>query len=229
MADRVVLLHSSIGDSRLWRHQVPVLAERFDVVTPDLPGWGETPLPHSPFSFVEIVSELLPAALVGNSMGGMIALRTALASPGRVDKLVLIGAGLPAWDWSEEMRSYWGEEDAAFQAGRLAEATEINLAFWVRPDLWDEVRPQQLRAFELAADHAEPEVLWPEMSDLSSLDVPTLVVCGDADKPDFLAISRHLAEQIPNAELVFLEGAGHLAGLDRPDELNELLLEFLTR
>lgn len=70
---RVVLLHAGVGDSRLWRRQVDALAGRFDVVTPDLPGFGETPVPAEPFSFVELVTALLPGALVGNSFGGKVA------------------------------------------------------------------------------------------------------------------------------------------------------------
>jgi pimeloyl-ACP methyl ester carboxylesterase len=57
--------------------------------------------------------------------------------------------------------------------------------------------------------------------------IPTLVVVGDEDKADFRAIAHHLVEQIPGADLAVVPGAGHLVGLDRPDELNALLLEFL--
>jgi len=226
---RVVLLHSSLGDSRLWRRQVDALRDRFDVVTPDLPGWGQTPIPVEPFSFVELVAGLLPGALVGNSMGGAIALRTALAHPDLVTKLVLVNAGLPAWDWSEELRDYWAAEDAAFDAGDLEAATEVNLQFWVKPEHHGEVRAQQRLALELAADRGgEPDVRWPEMPALSTLQVPTLVVLGEDDKRDFVAIAQHLAEEIPNAELARVPGAGHLVGLDQPDELNALLLEFLS-
>jgi pimeloyl-ACP methyl ester carboxylesterase len=52
-------------------------------------------------------------------------------------------------------------------------------------------------------------------------------VIGEDDKPDFKAIAQHLAEQIPGAELAVVPDAGHLVGLDRPDELNRLLLDFL--
>jgi pimeloyl-ACP methyl ester carboxylesterase len=224
---KVVLLHSALGDSRLWRRQVEALEPRFDVVTPDLPGWGRTPLPHEPFSFVDAVAEHLPAALVGNSFGGAVALRTALAHPDRVSKLVLVDAGLPAWDYTEEMRSYWAAEEAAIDAGDLDAATQINLDFWVAPDLHDEVRPQQRLALELQTEHEEPEVLWPELPPLSSLTVPTLVVVGELDKGDFRAIAQHLAEEIPDADLAVVPGAGHLVGLDQPEELNALLLEFL--
>jgi pimeloyl-ACP methyl ester carboxylesterase len=223
-----VLLHSALGDSRLWRRQVDVLADRHEVIAPDLPGWGTEPLPELPFSFVDHVAKHLPAALVGNSFGGAIALRTALAYPDRVTRLVLVDSGLPAWDWTEEMRDYFAREEEAFDAGDLDAATEINLQFWVSPEHHDEVRPQQRRALELQSAHEEPEVLWPEMPALSSLEVPVLVVVGEDDKADFLRIGEHLAEEIPGAELVLVPGAGHLVGLDQPEVLNRLLVDFLA-
>jgi 3-oxoadipate enol-lactonase len=224
---RVVLLHSALGDSRLWRHQIPALEESFDVVAPDLPGWGETPMPAEPFSFVDVVAQHLPALLVGNSFGGAIALRTALAHPDKVKKLVLVGSGLPAWDWTEEMRAYFAAEEEAIDANDLDGATEINLEFWVKPEHRDEVRPQQRRALELQSAHPEPELIWPEMPPLASLTMPTLVIVGDDDKDDFKKIAEHLAEEIPDADLVVVPGAGHLVGIDQPAELNALLLEFL--
>jgi pimeloyl-ACP methyl ester carboxylesterase len=224
---RVVLLHSALGDSRLWRRQVAALAPRFEIVAPDLPGWGETPLPAEPFSFVDAVAAHLPAALVGNSFGGLVALRTALAHPDRVSKLVLVGAGFPAWDWTEEMRDYFAAEQEAVEGGDLDAATQVNLDFWVKPEHHDDVRPQQRRALELQTAREEPEVLWPELAPLSTLDMPTLVVVGENDKGDFRAIAQHLAEQITDSELVVVPGAGHLVGVDEPEELNALLLEFL--
>lgn len=206
---------------------MPALSKRFEVVAPDLPGWGATPMPAEPFSLVEHVAQFLPGALVGNSFGGAVALRTALAHQERVERLVLIGAGLPTWDWTDEMRGYFAAEEAAIEDGDLNAATEVNLRFWVAPERRDEVRPQQRRALELQTAHEEPEILWPELAPFSSLRVPTLVVVGSEDKPDFHAIAQHLAEQIPGAELAVVEGAGHLVGLDRPDELNTLLLDFL--
>jgi 3-oxoadipate enol-lactonase len=224
---KVVLLHSALGDSRLWRRQVEALSTRFEVVAPDLPGFGETRGPTEPFSFVDVVAAHLPAALVGNSFGGMLALRTALALQERVQKLVLVAPGFPAWDWSDELRAFFAEEEAALDDGDLDRATEVNLAFWVSPEHHDEVRPQQRRALELQTAHPEPELVWPELQPLSSLVVPTRVVVGDGDKRDFRAIAEHIAAEVPGAELVVVPGAGHLVGLDAPDELNALLLEFL--
>ena len=198
------------------------------MIAPDLPGWGSEPLPELPFSFIDRVAEHLPAALVGNSFGGAIALRTALAYPDRVTRLVLIDAGLPAWDWTEEMVNYFSREEAAVEANDLDAATELNLEFWVAPEHRDEVRPQQRLSLELQTAHEEPRVDWPEMAPLSTLTMPVLVIVGEDDKADFLAIADHLATEIPGAELVTVPGAGHLAALDRPEVVNELLLDFLS-
>jgi pimeloyl-ACP methyl ester carboxylesterase len=225
---RVILLHSALGDSRLWKRQVAALEREHHVLAPDLPGWGENPLPTEPFSFVDFVAELLPGVLVGNSFGGAVALRTALAHPKKVERLVLVGAGLPAWDYTEEMRGYWKAEEQAIDAGDLDAATELNMEFWVKPEHRDEVRPQQRRALELQTAHEEPELLWPEMGALTKLTMPTLVIVGNDDHADFHAIAEHLAEGIPNADLAIVPGAGHLVGIDEPDELNALLLEFLS-
>ena len=68
----------------------------------------------------------------------------------------------------------------------------------------------------------------PSRRRVSTLRIPTLVVVGEDDKADFLAIAQHLAEEIPDADLAIVPGAGHLVGVDQPEELNALLLEFLA-
>lgn len=223
-----MLLHSAVGDSRLWRRQVPVLGRRFDVVAPDLPGFGQAPLPREEFSFVDAVVPHLPGALVGNSFGGMVALRTACAHPELVEKLALVATGLPSWDYSEEMRDYWARENAAIEADDLDAAVEMTLEMFVAPEHRGEVRPQQRRALELQTAHEEPPLRWPPQFEPAALEMPVLVVVGTEDKADFRAIAQHLAEQITHSQLVIVEGAGHLVGVDRPDALNRVLLDFLA-
>ena len=126
------------------------------------------------------------------------------------------------------MQAYWRAEADAIDAGDLDGATQLNLDFWVDPAFHDEVRPQQRRALELQTAHAEPELVWPELKPLKSLKMPTLVVVGANDKADFQKIAEHLAEEIPDADLAVVPGAGHLVGVEQPEELNALLLEFLS-
>lgn len=222
-----MLVHSALGDSRQWRRQIAALGSEFDVVAPDLPGFGTEPMPIEPFSLLDTVTGLLPASLVGNSLGGGIALRVALLDPERVDRLVLVGSGLPDWDWSPEQREYFAREEEALARGDLDAAVEVNLEHWLPPEHRDELRPQQRRALELQTAHDEPEVLWPELPPLETLSVPTLVIVGSRDKEDFHRIARHIADSVRGARLEVVAGAGHLVGVERPDELNRLLLEFL--
>jgi pimeloyl-ACP methyl ester carboxylesterase len=224
---RVVLLHSALGDSRLWRTQVEALEGRFEVVAPDLPGYGEEPFPEGPFSYVDLVADLLPAMLVGNSFGGAVALQTALAHPDRVERLVLVGSGFPGWSFGEEMQLNWEQAQAAFDAGDLDAAADLSVDFWVAPPHREFVRPQQLRALEHEAARPDAEAVWPDVPPLSSLRMPTLVVIGEQDKADFHAIARHLVDEISGARLVEVAGAGHLVGVEQPERLNALLLEFL--
>ena len=226
--ERIVLLHSALGDSRLWARQVELLRGRgYDVVAPDLPGFGDAPEPHEPFSFVELVAELLPAVLVGNSFGGGVALRVALADPDRVPRLVLVAAGVPDHEWSSGMKEYWQREEELAEAGDLDGATQLNLDFWVAPEHHELVRPLQRRALELQTGHEPPEVRWPEQRPLSELAMPTLVVVGDRDHSDFLAIGERIAREAPNARLEVVPGAGHLVAVEAPDAFERLLLEFL--
>ena len=92
----------------------------------------------------------------------------------------------------------------------------------------------QRRAFEhgLAAyaEEPHPEAVWPEppaATRLGELAVPTLVVVGDHDQPDFPAIAAQIAEQAPRARVVTLEGVAHLPSLERPEHFVDLALAFL--
>jgi len=226
--DRIVLLHSALGDSRLWAREVELLRGRgYDVVAPDLPGWGDEPMPREPFSFVDRIAELLPAILVGNSFGGGIALRTALANPDRVPRLVLVAPGLPDHEFSQEVQDYWRREQELAAAGDLDGATQLNLDFWVAPDHHELVRPLQRRALELQTAGGEPEVVWPDERPLAELTMPTLVVVGDRDRSDFVGIAERIAREAANARLEVVRGAGHLVAVEAPDEFERLLVEFL--
>ena len=226
---RVVLIHAAVADSRMWERQVDLLRGRgFEVVAPDLPGYGDEPVAQQAFSFVEHVRRHLPAMLVGNSFGGRIALETALAYPDDVARLVLVDPGLADHEWSDDMVAYWTAEEELLERGDLDGATEITLETFVDPAVHDVVRPMQRRAYELQSAAPEPEVIWPERKPLSTLRPPTLVLVGERDRRDFRAIATRIAREAPNARLEVVAGARHLPSLERPDAFDRLLLEFLS-
>lgn len=240
-----------MGDRRLWDGQLPALAERHLVVRYDLRGYGDSPLPGGPFSYVDDLAALLEhlgierAALVGNSFGGKVALEFALEHPGRTRELVLIASALGGHERSAELEAFDEAEDALLEAGKLDEAVELNLRTWldgpdrdaapVAPEARRLVAAGQRRAFEtmLAAYEASPPpgpVRWadpPAATRLGEVAAPTLVVAGAHDVTDFRAIAERLADEIPGAQKAVLDTA-HLPGLERPGELNRLLLDFLA-
>jgi 3-oxoadipate enol-lactonase len=233
----VLLLHPGVGDSRSWKPQVEALREAgHRPIAPDLPGYGTEPLRPGRLSYVEHVAGLLdgPAAVVGCSLGGRIALELAVERPELVDRLVLVNAALPSWQWSPEVQAANDAEDAALDRGDLAAAAETNLV-WLGPNASDDVRDLVLemvrRSFELQLpvyEEVEAVRVEPPVDErLGEIRVPTLVVVGGADVPDMAEIAQVLIAGIPDACSATIEGAGHVPSLERPEELNRLLLDFL--
>jgi 3-oxoadipate enol-lactonase len=228
MVQRIVLIHSAVADSRMWERQERTLRERgFDVVAPDLPGFGSEPVPAAAFSFVDRIAALLPAILVGNSFGGRIALETALAHPDDVPRLVLVDAALGDHEWSDDMNAYFEDEEALLERDDLDAATELTLSIFGLPHVHAVLRPMQRRAYELQRDAGDAEVHWPERRPLSSLRPPTLVLVGSDDRRDFHAIARRIASEAPNARLEIVEGARYFPSIEAPDEFERLVLPFL--
>src|SRR5688572_6897155 len=109
----VLLLHAGIADRRMWAAQVEALdAAGHHVIAPDLPGYGEAALEPGEVAYVDVAASHLtrPAAVVGCSFGGRVALELALHRPELVERLVLVGAGLGGWDWSEATQAGFAEE-----------------------------------------------------------------------------------------------------------------------
>jgi 3-oxoadipate enol-lactonase len=230
-----VLVHAGIADMRMWDPLVALLARRFRIVRYDMRGFGETTYPDAPFSNSDDLAALMSAVkvercvLAGASFGGLVALEFAATHPQLVERLVVIDPPLPGWDWSEDMRSFFAAEEAAFEAGRVEEAVRLNVERFVRSasaDVQKLVADMQERAFRLQLE-LEPEAveLDPPVSErLGDIAMPADVVCGDLDVKDFVAIAHTLAEQLPSATLHCVARAGHLPALERPEAVAELIV-----
>jgi 3-oxoadipate enol-lactonase len=246
----VVLIHSAIADSSLWEPQVHVLANRYRVLRYDVAGYGRSQLSAGPFSHLRDLRLLLGevgierAALVGNSMGGRIALEYAIAHPEAVEKLVLVAPGLGGHEWSAEAQRADNDETERFEAGDFEGAAESQLAIWVDgprrspndvdPALRERARRMIVRSYELYAEatkNGEPgPVEWldpPASERLGEIRVPTLIVVGDEEVSDMFEIADRLEAEIRGARKVIVRGAAHLLPVEQPEELNRLLLEFL--
>ncbi|WP_250003634.1 alpha/beta fold hydrolase [Actinoplanes sp. M2I2] len=235
----VLLLHSTVCDRRMWGPQVaPLTAAGFRVVRCDLPGYGDSPVPPGP---VDVAAEVLgvldalgigPAAVVGSSGGGQVALELAGRWPGRVSALALLCAASPELSPGPELRSLWQRENELLDAGDVEAATELNVRFWVGPHADDQaralVREMQRHAFEVQLASPGAEELETAY-DPAVITAPALLVSGAHDLPEFGALAADLATRLPDARHVELDWAGHLPSLEDPDRLNAVLLPFLQR
>jgi len=214
----------------------------------DLPGFGNSPFETNPVSFRGAVRDVMDAegiaraALVGVSLGGNTALGLTLESPERVSALVLVGAGLPDHAWSQEVTSFFADEEAALERGDLDAAVEANLRMWfsgprrslddMDPAMRELVDEMQRQAFRQQKGHDDVRMLRlepPESERLREVKVPTLVVTGDEDVNDIHRIADRLATGIPGAERATIAGAAHLPNLERPEDFDRVVLDFLSR
>jgi pimeloyl-ACP methyl ester carboxylesterase len=243
----VVLLHAGICDSAMWDPQWERLASGHRAVRCDFEGFGRSLLAPGRYSHPGAVIELLdelalgPATLVGASLGGGVALQVAVARPDLVSALVLVGSGVRGHDWSEDVTRAWGEEEAAFERGDLDAAVEVALRMWVdgprrSPDEVDpEVRAKVAemirRSYELALAEpaAEEEALVDDVGTrLGEIHVPVLVIAGEIDQPDVHALADRFERELPDARRATIAGAAHLPSMERPDDFERLVLDFLA-
>jgi 3-oxoadipate enol-lactonase len=240
----VLLLHCALCDGRQWDRQMETFARQFQVVRMDIPGFGRSPFPTGAFSLADDVLALLDelgveeTALVGNSMGGNIAIDVTFAAPERVWALVLIGSGHPGVERSPEITDYNERENELLEAGDLDGAVDLNLRFWLDgprrgPDAVDPaVRAGVAEMQRLALENylALEEEPGPETSPEGSptdIRCPTLVLVGDQDQPDQIKAGDRYAAEIPGARKAVVAGAAHIPSLERPDEFDALVLDFL--
>ncbi|PFG65685.1 LOW QUALITY PROTEIN: pimeloyl-ACP methyl ester carboxylesterase [Propionibacteriaceae bacterium ES.041] len=236
----VLLIHAGVADRRMWAPLLPALGHAFTVVRPDLRGFGHTPLPGERYADADDLAELLDeldldgVRVVGASLGGRVALELATRHPDRIEELVLLAPAHRGAPPDAELTAIDEKEEQLLAAGDLDGAVALNVRTWLGPDADERARElvavMQRRAYDLQLE-AERNDPLPERErvevDPSAIAVPTTVVVGGHDQPHFQQVARTLAAEIPGADLVELDWAGHLPSLERPDRILALLLDVL--
>jgi pimeloyl-ACP methyl ester carboxylesterase len=238
----VVLAHAGVTDRRIWDAAVPALVAAGNrVIRYDLPGYGLSPRPAQPRSFVSVALDVLTAAAVdsvhwiGLSQGAATGVDLALAHPDRIRSLVLIAPGMSGYEWPElpgrgARLAAWERRDS------YGLALEI-LRLWgpMSFDPTGQLCPEDPAAatvldqgewFLQSPSGEEPEEPAAEPR-LGEITTPTLIVLGDRDVESIADIGRTYQHGIPGARLVSLAPADHLLPLRVPDQLHALLLDHL--
>jgi len=250
-----VLLHGFGASVYSWRAVMPGLAQAGTVIAFDRPAFGltERPLrwqgrnPYSPEAQVELVIGLMDhfgvekAILVGNSAGGTVAMKTALAYPHRVAALILVdaavyaGGGAPAWLRPLFATPQLRRLGPLFMRQIQTRGMELLRLSWHDPS---RIPAETIALYQkpLKAENWD-KALWELVvasreSDLparlTEIQMPCLVISGDDDRVVPTADSLRLAEELPNATLAVIEKAGHVPHEERPEAFLEAVAEFLA-
>jgi len=237
----IVLLHGGFGDLRMWNGQFETLAETFQAIRYDQPGFGQSSKPKDAYSPVSLLLQLLnelgiqKAYLVGNSMGGTLAIDFTLLYPERVAGIVVVGSGpggfpIPKED-QDEMNAVF---TTAAQQG-LAAAVEL----WLRnpmvavamsnPDSKDLLTKManDNNAIFLMRFWPIEKMAPPAMQRLKEIKTPTLVIMGQKDAPLIHDIANAAASGIVGAKSIVIPETDHLPQMEKPAEFNKAVVDFL--
>lgn len=239
---RLVFLHGVGGSHAVWDRQLPYFAARgYAVHAWDQPGYGGRP-DVEPYDLEQVAVALRdelrdePAVLVGHSMGGFVAQEAWARFPELVRGLALCftsaafgGAG------SDFARQFVAARIGPLDAGQ----TMAEIAARVIPPMRGSRSDSRGVALaERVMSQVPPETYrkavrllttFDRRAQLSHIRVPTLVLAGSDDRVAPAAVMARMAQRIPGAEYVVLEGCGHLGPMDQPDSFNEALGAFLAR
>lgn len=240
----LVLVHSGGFDRRLWDEQCPVFADHYQVIRYDVRGHGESPPPTKPYSDAEDLYSLFQelhiekAHLVGLSFGGSIIIDFALAHPEMVDSLILVAPDVNGYAFSAEFTQAFVkmitsiEQDDGTPAGDLFLQSSLLMPAMENSAVAHKLRP-------LARENArfwlinplfrrDSFVAPPATQRLAEIQAPTLLIVGDRHVPDVQTEARLLESGIAGIKKVVIPGAGHLVNIEKPQEFNHTVLDFLS-
>ena len=237
-----LVLSNSLGTTQeLWERQLLDFARHFRVLTYDHPGHGSSALPSQPCTveafahgLIELLDELDldRVSLCGVSLGAMVAMALALEEPTRVERLVL--ACTSAYLGPPEP---WSERAALVRSDGMEVVADAVVGRWFTPALARD-DPETVTSFRamLAATPAEGYArcceavgAWDARERISAITAPVLVVAGADDPATPVEHAELIAARIPGSRLHVLEGAAHLANVERADAFNAAVLAHLEQ
>ena len=226
----LVLVHGAGGNLMHWPGALRRLPGR-TVYALDLPGHGKSggagraeigAYADVVRGFAEALG-LVPFVLAGHSMGGAIALEFALRYPARLAGLILVGTGAKLRVAPEILTGILAD---------FAGTAEL-MAQWAHGE---HVEPNLLRLYIRRLREVSPRVIYDDFTacdafdrraDVNRIALPTLILCGEADRMTPVKFSQFLHEQITGSQLVIVPGAGHMVMLEQPAAVAEAVARFL--
>ncbi len=254
-AEMILLIHGLAGSSKTWDDVIPALAERYDVIAPDLLGHGESAKPTGDYSlgaFASGLRDLLAVldvpgvTIVGHSFGGGVAMQLGYQHPELVDRLVLVASGGLGREvsWLLRVLTLPGAEYLMplwFPKPLVDRATGVGRALGRRNirsprlgEFWRSYSSLAGASNRRAFVRTMRGVIEPGGQCVNAHDrlylaarVPTLIVWGDRDGVIPVSHGHRAHELIDTSELMILEGVGHFPHVEAPEVFADALLGFL--
>jgi len=245
----LVFIHGGALDQKMWTPQVKALSKKFRVLTYDLRGHGDYDTKNNTGYEVDDLKGILDGInedeiyLAGHSMGAMLATDFVLAYPERVKRLVLMSPPLLGYKTDRpELAKLLEEMIVLLEDGSSEEDKKKGIEMLNQIALYGPNRkaasidPVVLKyAQESLKKHVKGGYFFREpilkndshVDQLSSISQPTLVLFGDMDYEYIKENAAKLKQDLPEARIHAIEGAAHLFSMEKPDEVNKLLLDFL--
>ena len=252
----IILVHGLASNAGFWRYNIPELAKHFRVIAVDLPGYGKSEKGDYSYTmsfYADQIKKLIDelqlknVVYVGHSMGGQIGIKLAIKYPTLLNKLILASpAGFEEFqrgegDWLRSVMTMKGVKSTTEEGIRR----NLAMNFYNWNDKWEWMVEERVR-MRKAADFDEFAYTVvrcvngmldePTFNKLNLIKTPTLVVYGKYDGliPNPYLNPGHTAEvfingakDIGNVQLVELEDAGHMIQIEKSDEFNQAVLNFL--
>jgi len=237
----LVFIHGGNMDRRMWDEQFFLFGEYFQVIRYDVRGFGKSTPSKEPYLPGEdlylLLSHLniLRTHIVGLSLGGTIAIEFAISHPEMVEKLVLVGSGVGGYQFAEEGIKRQMEIMKVAQEKGAKKAVELWLqdpmmaSAMENPYIAAKIRQLCLEnLYAYSPDFAPLKSIKPQaMHRLKEIQASTLVIVGERDDPEILAIADILEREIPKVKRLDISGVGHIVNMEKPREFNKIVWDFL--
>jgi len=237
----LVLIHGFLGSSKMWEPQINFFKNHFRVITPDLPGFGKSNKAKSHNNIQSIARLLLDCLdekkidkfyLLGHSMGGMIVQEMAKISGNKIIKLICYSTG-PRGEMPGRFETVDQSRENLKKNG--LEITSKNIA-----KTWF-VKGEEAEYFDICVEAGKQSSIeavdnaltafknWDGIETLKNIKNETLIVWGNKDKSYNLDQVQTLNSNIPNSSLFVFEGCAHNVHLEKPEEFNRTILNYLNK
>ncbi len=251
--DPIIFIHGIAGCWRNWLENLPYFGRGYRAIALDLPGFGASPMPSWPIdmpAYGRLLHDFCEklgvegATVVGNSMGGFVAVEAVTAAPGHFERLVLVSAAGIINTWNPEERAvvtalawklfgpHYARRSRFIVSRRRAREFVfrpfVRYPARLREDLLLEQIENGLKQADGFGDALHAVIRHDIRERLSEIEMPTMIVWGQSDRviPMAAALSYH--RRIPHSRLEIFERTGHVPQLERPTRFNAVLDDFLS-